>query len=218
MNNKKIMKKYLAICLVTLISFSSFSQNSEKAKKYLEEVSTKVKSYKNISIDFKYSLNNETEKIEQNYKGNVYLKGEQYLVNILGVTNLFDGKKLYSINSEDEEVTITNASDEEDNKNTPSKMLSFFQEGFTYVWDKKLPIKGRSIQYIKLIPIDTNSENKYILLGIDANTKNIYNIIHVGKNDSVITLTVNSFKTNQPISESLFIFDKNKYSDYYFNE
>jgi len=212
------MKKYLAICLIALISISGFSQNSEKAKKYLEEVSTKVKSYRNISIDFKYSLNNEVENIDQNYKGNVYLKGEQYLVNVLGVTSLFDGKKLYTINSEDEEITITNASDEENNMNTPSRMLSFFKEGFSYIWDKKLAIKGRSIQYIKLIPIDTNSENKYILLGIDANTKNIYNIIYTGKNESVVTLTVNSFKTNQPISESLFIFDRNKYNDYYFNE
>ena len=37
---------------------------------------------------------------------------------------------------------------------TPSKMLTFYKEGYTYVWDKKLPIKGRSIQYVKLIPID----------------------------------------------------------------
>lgn len=212
------MKKYLATCLILLISISGFSQGSEKAKKYLEEVSNNVKSYKNISIDFKYSLTNEAENIEQSYKGTVYLKKEQYQLNLLGVTSIFDGEKLYTINSEDEEVTITSASDEEDNMNTPSKMLSFFKEGYIYKWDKKLPIKGRSIQYIKLIPIDTNSENKYILLGVDSNTKNIYNTIHTGKNGSVTTLTVNSFKTNQPISESLFIFDKNKYNDYYFNE
>ena len=97
-------------------------------------------------------------------------------------------------------------------------MLTFFQEGYTYIWDKKLPIKGRSIQYIKLIPIDSQSEVKYILLGIDANTKNIYNSITTEKNGTVTTITVNSFKTNQPISESLFIFDRKKYNDYYFNE
>jgi outer membrane lipoprotein-sorting protein len=56
------MKKYLIFGLITLISITAFSQNSEKAKKYLEEVSAKVKSYENISIDFKYSLNNEAEK------------------------------------------------------------------------------------------------------------------------------------------------------------
>jgi len=219
MNKKKIMKKYLVFGLLAFISVSGVSQNSEKAKKYLEEVSTKVKSYKNISIDFKYSLNNEAEKIEQSYKGNVSLKGEQYLLNLLGVVRLHDGKKLYTINSEDEEVTITTASDEDDEGSiTPSKMLTFYKDGYTYVWDKKLPIKGRAIQYIKLIPIDSNSETKYVLLGIDSNTKNIYNLIETGKNGTVTTLTVNSFKTNQPISESLFIFDRNKYSDYYFNE
>jgi len=211
------MKKFLVI-IIALVSTVGFSQNSAKAKQYLEEVSNQVKSYKNISIDFKYSLTNEAENIEQNTKGNVYLKGEQYLLNLLGVTRLHDGKKTYTISSEDEEVTITNANEEDEGTITPSKMLTFYQDGYTYAWDKKLPIKGRSIQYVKLTPIDSNSEIKYVLLGIDANTKNIYNLIENGKNGTVTTLTVNSFKTNQPLSESLFIFDRNKYSDYYFNE
>jgi outer membrane lipoprotein-sorting protein len=211
------MKKYLSVIII-LLSFSTFSQNSEKAKKYLDDVLKKVESYENISIEFKYSLINEEENISQSYKGNVFLKKEKYLVNLLGITNLFDGKKLYTINNEDEEVTITNSIDEENNINNPSKMLSFYKEGFTYIWDKELPINGKIIQFIKLIPIDTNSDDKQILLGIDSNTKNIYNTITTGKNGTETTLTVNSFKTNQSISESLFIFDKNKYSNYYFNE
>lgn len=211
------MKKYLSVIII-LLSFSTFSQNSEKAKKYLDDVLKKVESYENISIEFKYSLLNEEENISQSYKGNVFLKKEKYLVNLLGITNLFDGKKLYTINNEDEEVTIMNSIDEENNINNPSKMLSFYKEGFTYIWDKELPINGKIIQFIKLIPIDTNSDDKQILLGIDSNTKNIYNTITTGKNGTETTLTVNSFKTNQSISESLFIFDKNKYSNYYFNE
>jgi outer membrane lipoprotein-sorting protein len=211
------MKKYLSVIII-LLSFSTFSQNSEKAKKYLDDVLKKVESYENISIEFNYSLINEEENISQSYKGNVFLKKEKYLVNLLGITNLFDGKKLYTINNEDEEVTITNSIDEENNINNPSKMLSFYKEGFTYIWDKELPINGKIIQFIKLIPIDTNSDDKQILLGIDSNTKNIYNTITTGKNGTETTLTVNSFKTNQSISESLFIFDKNKYSNYYFNE
>lgn len=212
------MKKYLLVIIIALTSSFGFSQNSAKAKQYLETVSAKVKSYKNISIDFKYSLKNETENIEQSTKGNVYLNGEYYLLNLMGVTRLYDGKKSYTINNEDEEITIANASDEDSDAITPSKMLTFYKEGYTYGWDKKLPIKGRSIQYIKLTPIDSNSDIKYVLLGIDANTKNIYNLIENGKNGTVTTLTVNSFKTNQPLSESLFIFDRSKYSDYYINE
>ncbi len=214
------MKKKLTIFLITLVHISSFAQNSDKAKKYLDEVATKVINYKNINIDFKYSLKNEAENIEQSTSGDVYLKGDLYLLNLMGVTRLCDGKKIYNINSEDEEITINNISDEENEDGiiTPSKMLTFYKDGYSYAWDKKLPIKGRSIQYIKLTPIDTNSEIKFVLLGIDAETKNIYNVIENGKNGAVTTLTVNSFKTNQPLSESLFIFDKNKYSNYYINE
>lgn len=213
------MKKVFTFLFISIISINGlFAQNSDKAKKYLDEVATKVSSYKNISIDFKYSLKNEAENIEQSTKGDVYLKGDQYLLNLMGVTRLYDGKKIYTITPEDEEITISNASDEEEGTITPSKMLTFYKEGYSYAWDKKLPVKGRSIQYIKLTPIDSNSEMKYVLLGIDANTKNIYNVIENGKNGAVTTLTVNSFKTNQPLSESLFTFDRSKYKDYYFNE
>ena len=213
-----MIKRIYILTLISLLSFSVNAQNSDKAKKYLDEVADKVKTYKNISIDFKYSLKNEVENIEQTTKGDVYLKGDQYLLNLMGVTRLYDGKKIYTISPEDEEVTITNDTDEEEGTITPSKMLTFYKEGYTYAWDKKLPIKGRSIQYVKLTPIDSKSEIKYVLLGIDANTKNIYNLIENGKNGAVTTLTVNSFKTNQPLSESLFTFDRNKYKDYYFNE
>ena len=212
------MKKYIVFSLLFLATTISSAQNSDKAKKYLDDVSSKVEAYTNISISFKYALNNEEEKISQTTKGDVVLSGQKYKLNMLGVTRLYDGKKLYNISPEDEEVTITNADEEDEGTITPSKMLTFYQEGYRYEWDKKLPIKGRQIQYVKLIPIDNNSDIKFVLLGIDANTKNIYNLIETGKNGSVTTLTVNSFKTNQPLSESLFTFDKSKYSDYYINE
>lgn len=212
------MKKYIVFSLIFLASTMGYAQNSDKAKKYLDEVSSKVNSYNNISISFKYALNNEAENISQTTKGDVVLVGQKYKLNMLGVTRIYDGKKLYNISPEDEEVTITNADEEDEGTITPSKMLTFYQEGYRYEWDKKLPIKGRQIQYVKLIPIDSNSDTKFVLLGIDANTKNIYNLIETLNNGSVTTFTVNSFKTNQPLSESLFTFDKSKYSDYYINE
>lgn len=209
------MNKFLIIVLLTL-SFNGFSQN--KGKALLNEVSTKVKSYDNISIDFKYVLENTSENIKQETKGDVIMQGEKYKLNILGVTRLYDGKTLYSISPEDEEVTISSESDNEEDAITPSKMLSFYEEGYVYALDIEQNIKGRKIQYVKLTPIDSDSEIKYILLGVDANTKHIYNLIQVGKNGAQTTLTVNSFKTNEPLSKTLFTFDANKYKDYYINK
>ena len=82
--------------------FSTQAQDSQKAKALLDEVSAKIKSYENITIEFKYALNNAKENINQESKGNVTLKGNLYHLNFMGVTKIFDGKKVYTIVPEDE--------------------------------------------------------------------------------------------------------------------
>jgi outer membrane lipoprotein-sorting protein len=212
------MKKVILILSVLLSTTALFAQNDAKAKALLTEVSNKAKAYKNISIDFKYVLENLKENINQETRGDVVMEGNKYKLNILGITRVFDGKKLYTISPEDEEVTISTEDGSNENTITPSKMLSFYEKGFTYKMDIIQNVKGRKIQYVKLIPIKSSSEIKYVLLGIDNETKHIYNLIEVGKNGTKTTLTVNSFKTNEALSKSLFTFDSSKYSDYYINK
>jgi hypothetical protein len=183
----------------------------------LNEVSAKVKSYDNIVIDFKYALNNPKENINQESKGNVTLLGNLYHLNFMGVTKIFDGKKVYTIVPEDEEITISNFNATDENAITPNKMLSFFNSGYQYAWDIPQNLKGRKIQYVKLIPLSSKDNRKEILIGIDVQTKHIYTIIELGKNGSKTTLTVNSFKTNQPLSKNHFTFTKSKYPNYYIN-
>lgn len=210
--------KRIVILLVLFISTVTFAQNSSEAKSLLDEVTAKVKSYKNISIDFKYVLNNSEENISQETRGDVVMEGEKYKLNILGITRIYDGKTMYSISPEDEEVTISTENTEDENTITPSKMLSFYENGYNYSMDIVQNLNGRKIQYVKLLPIDSNSEIKYVLLGIDIKTKHIYNLIEIGSNDTKTTLTVNSFKTNEPLSKTLFTFDESKYKDYYINK
>jgi outer membrane lipoprotein-sorting protein len=211
------MKKIIIVAFIAL-GFMSFAQSDTKAQALLTEVSTKIKAYKNISLDFKYELNNVSENISQITRGDVVIEGEKYKLNILGVTRVFDGKTLYTISPEDEEVTISSDNTEDESTITPSKMLSFYEDGYTYKMDIIQNVQGRKIQYVKLNPIDTNSEIKHVLLGIDATTKYIYNLIEVGKNGTKTILTVNSFKTDEPISKTLFTFDESKYSDYFINK
>ncbi len=208
--------KHLITILFVALTMNSFAQN--QAKSMLNEVSQKAKSYDNISINFKYTLENKAENIKQETRGDVVMKGDKYRLNILGIMRIFNGKTLYTISPEDEEVTISSEGEDEEGSITPSKMLSFYEDGYTYSMDIEQNIKGRKIQYIKLTPIDSNSEITYILLGVDTQTKHVYNLIEIGKNSTKTTLTVNSFKTNEPLSETLFTFDANKYQDYYINK
>jgi len=211
------MSKFLQITLLLLFGFTIQAQD-KKAKELLDQVTAKVKSYNNIVIDFKYTLNNTKENINQESKGNVTLQGNMYVLNLMGVTKIFDGKKTYTINPEDEEVSVTKFNEKDENAITPSKMLTFFNSGYKFAWDIVQNVKGRKIQYIKLIPISSKDQRKEILLGIDSQTKNIYNLIEIGKNGTKTTLTVNSFKTNQPLSKNQFTFTESKYPNYIINK
>lgn len=211
------MKKCLIVFASLIFSFSMHAQD-KKAKDLLDQVTAKIKTYDNIVIDFKYSLNNSKENINQESKGNAIMKGNLFVLNLMGVTKLFDGKKTYTINPEDEEISVTKFNEKDDNSVTPSKMLTFFNSGYKFAWDILQDVKGRKIQYIKLMPINPKDARKEILLGIDNQTKNIYNLIEIGKNGTKTTLTVNSFKTNQPLSKNQFTFEASKYPKYYINK
>ena len=206
------MKKYLGIFFFLLTANLVSAQGADKAKALLDEVYNKVRGYSNIQVDFKYALQNDEANINQETRGDVTLEGDKYLFNYLGSQQIYDGAKVYTIVPENEEVTIEDRSEDE-NTITPSKMLTFYREGHSYQWDILQNVQGRKIQYVKLVPIDTNSEIASILLGVDVETKHIYKLIETGKNGTMTTITVNSFKTNQPISETLFTFDEAKYQE-----
>jgi outer membrane lipoprotein-sorting protein len=211
------MNKILSIALLFLVIANANAQD-KKAKELLDQVTAKIKSYDNITIDFKYTLTNNKENINKESKGNVIIQDNKYVLNFMGVTKIYDGKKSYTIVPEDEEVTISSVSDGDEKSITPSKMLTFFNSGYKYSWDILQDVKGRKIQYIKLVPTNAKDQRKEVLLGIDSQTKNIYNVIEMGKNGTRTSLTVNSFKTNQPLSKNQFTFAASKYPNYYINK
>jgi outer membrane lipoprotein-sorting protein len=214
---KMITKPVYSLLLFFFIAFSMQGQD-KKAKELLDQVTAKVKSYDNIVLDFKYSLTNPKENVNQDSKGTLVLKGNQYVLNFMGITKIFDGKKTYTIVPEDEEITISTVTEKDDSVLTPSKMFTFFNSGYRFSMDIMQTIGNKKIQYIKLIPTNSKDPRKELLIGIDSKTKNIYTVIEMGKKGTRTTLTVNSFKINQAIPKNQFTFVASKYPKYYINK
>ena len=210
------MYNILRVIAVFLISISLYAQDSQKAKNLLDQVSARIKGYQNIVIDFKYSVSNPSENMNQESKGNVALKGNLYVLNFMGVTRIFDGKKVYNIVPEDEEISISSQDSKSDDL-TPAKMFTFFNSGYKYSWEILQNVKGRKIQYIKLNPLNGKDRTKEVLIGIDVQTKHIYNLINTERDGTRTIFTINSFKTNQPLSKNHFTFTESKYPNYYIN-
>lgn len=79
------MNKIISMVLLVLVSFTNHAQD-KKAKDMLDQVTAKIKSFSNISVDFKYTLYNAKENINKESKGNVILENNKYVLNFLGVT------------------------------------------------------------------------------------------------------------------------------------
>lgn len=218
------MKKLVTLSVIALflVAFTTVENNPPKEKNagkaLLDKVVSKAKSYKNMVIDFKYAINNTAEKINQENTGKVMLQGNKYHLSFMGVTKLFDGKKIYTIVPEDEEITVSNHDENDANAMSPNKIFTFFKKGFKFAMDIKQPMAGKTIQYVKLTPSSVTDKRKEILIGIDTKTNHIYNLIEIGKNGTRTTLTVSSFKFNQTLAKNQFTFVKAKYPNYYINK
>ena len=210
------MNKIWLFVITLLVNTSAFSQQKDEAKILLDNVSTTMKSYNNMALDFSTSLTNEEAGIYEDdelpTRGSITLQGEKYNLNYLGNTFIFDGLKLYVINNDEKEIMINDQDlEEDDGVIYPSKLLTFYKEGYKYKMGEIKNIKGRKIQFIALTPIDTDSEIVKVNLGIDIKTSHIYKLIQFGDNGTKTILTIDQFKSNQNISKEMFQFDQNSY-------
>jgi outer membrane lipoprotein-sorting protein len=210
------MKKTGILFLSLLITTISFSQNDAKAKSLLDEVSIKMGAYKNMYIGFSQTLSNEDAGIKEGdeppIRGEINLQGEKYVLNYLGNQFIYDGKMLHVINHDEKEVSISERDlGGDDGFIYPSKLLTFYKEGYNLQMGKTQNIKGRSIQYVTLNPIDSASDIVKVELAIDTKTKHIYKLIQTGSNTSQTSFTITNFKKNEDLSDSFFTFNKVKY-------
>lgn len=216
MTRNKIMKKIGVLFLSLFLTTITFSQNAEKAKSLLDEVSATMGAYKNMSISFSQTLSNEDAGImegdEPPIRGKITLEGEKYSLNYLGNQFIFDGKKLYVINNDEKEISITDGDmSGDDGFIYPSKLLTFYKEGYNFEMGDLKNLNGRKIQLVTLNPIDSDSDIVKVELAIDAKTKHIYKLIQTGSNTSKTTFTITEFKSNQTLSNSFFSVDEEKY-------
>ncbi|MGY5351255.1 LolA family protein [Wenyingzhuangia sp. IMCC45533] len=193
-----------------------FAQNSNQAEEILKNVSSSLEQQSNIALEFTHTLENKIVNIQQSSKGSAIIQGDKYKLNYLDNIILFDEVNSYVISPENEEINITPAGDIEDNSLTPSKLLTFYKKGYSYVLDKK----AGNTQFIKLTPTEESKEVSHIILGVDTTKNQIVSLTEVGKNNTNTSFRITSYKTNQNLDANTFVFDKKKYEslDYYINE
>jgi outer membrane lipoprotein-sorting protein len=190
---------------------NSIGSNDPDAKKILDEVSAKIKSYKAIQATFTLRIEDAKGNPQATKKGTLSTKGEKYRVSITGQEIFCDGKNVWTYDKSANEVTITKY-DPSMNTMTPQKLLSnFYDKDFLYKLNGEQKMGGKVVQEIEMTPVDKTKNFHKIYLYVDKATKTIYSGKMLDKGGNRYLYTINTLNGKAAVSDAAFVFDKTKY-------
>jgi outer membrane lipoprotein carrier protein len=205
---KKIYSAVFSLCAMTLLIAQASDQ---EAKKVLDAVSAKFKSFKTVNATFTYKVENAAGKSLSTKKGTVWMKGTKYRVSFSGQEIFCDGVTVWNYDKNANEVTISNL-DAASGSITPQKLFTnFYDKDFTYKLNGEKKEGSKTLQDIEMIPTDKTKPFKKVNVLVNKNAKTIYSTKVQENSGSKYSYTVNTLKSNTTIADSQFVFDKTKY-------
>ena len=205
----------LGILIVATSASFSAQKIDAKAKTILDAISTQYKSKNNVYFKFVYGTGN-SKKITRTEPGIFYSAKDKYKLKIMGTEQIFDGKKLYNISAEDQEVTVAKPTGNEQ-MFSPLNYIEEYKKGYNVKYMGKLMVNGVNSDYIKLTPTSKNGIQEVNLFVNDAK-KQIVKVEQFSTDKSVSVIAISDYKENQILSSALFNFDKDQYKNYLVTE
>lgn len=201
------MKKiYLFIVALTLVIGSLHAQNDADAKKILDAVSAKLKTYKGITAGFNLVSKGRSGKINNRVAGKIYIKGNKYYIKH-GATEIFsDGNKTWNYNGNDE-VTVTDADAANQTLSPQSLLTNFYDKDFTY----KLVSAAGNYNEIQMSPNDKRKNFKQVNVFVDKSKMMITKARVLDKSNNTLEFNLSNINTGANIPDNTFVFDKNRY-------
>ena len=204
------MKKLFTLFFMAL-AFASQAQNDPNAKKILDAVSAKFKTYKAPQASFTYKVENAQGKALSSKKGTVTMKGNKYRVSMDGLEIFSDGRTVWNYDRSNNEVTVNNV-EGGGSQMTPQKLLTnFYDKDFLYKLNGEKKEAGRTLQEIELTPTDKSRPYHKVYLWVDKAGQAIYSARFLEKSGGRYSYTISSMKPTATVADSYFAFDKTKY-------
>jgi len=212
------MKTIISLCIVLLFAVvgkaqpKNMGQSDPAAKKILDAVSAKFKSFKAVQAIFAFKNEDGKGKVLGIKKGSLFTKGNKYRVSITGGQDIYcDGSNIWTYDKSSNEVTISKF-DPSQNTITPQKLFTnFYDKDYLYKLNGEKKEAGKVLQEIELTPFDKTKSFFKVLIWVDKKTQAIYSTKVLEKSGNKYTYTVSSLNGNAAVNDTQFVFDKKKY-------
>lgn len=196
--------------------YTASKDSDPEAKAILDQVRKKYDTYTAMEADFKLEIEF-PEQAKEVQEGHLSRKGTQYHLTLGQQEVLSDGKALYMILHNNQEVQINELPDpSEEGLLSPESIFSFYDQG-DYIYSlTDTRTEGRQvIQAIEFKPVDRSSEYSKIRLVINKKTKDVVRVKAFGKDGSRYTFLLGKVQSQATFAANHFQFSKERYPGYY---
>lgn len=206
------MKKVYLLAGLIGIVLAGFGQTSDpEAKKVLDAVSAKFKSFKAVQSTFTLRIEDANGQALGVKKGTVYMKGPKYRVSITGQEIFGDGANVWTYDEAANEVTITQL-DPSGSGLTPQKIFtSFYDKDFLYKMNGEKKQGSSVLQEIEMTPVDKTKAFHKVYVLVDKKSQTISSTRILEKNGNKYSYVVNNLNGKAVLKDDLFVFDKKNY-------
>ncbi len=213
------MKNNLILCFLLFVSAGLIhAQQDKKAKQILDKLSAKTRSYSAIKADFSYSLVNKDRKINKVQNWKLWLKGENYRLDMGDQLLISDGKVVWKILKADKEVEISLPTSGEDALN-PKNVFTMYEKGFKNKYIKEGKVGTKAVHIIELYPLTPKTKDyNTIRLYIDKAQIQVIKSEIVGNNGNLYTYDIKKFTVNETSAAGFFTFSKTEFPGFEVND
>lgn len=200
----------LVVALVGLFSTTAWSQYDAEAKKVLDAMSAKYKKIPAYVADISSSLINETDGINEEFKGKISVKGEMFKLELDEQVVINNGTTVWTYLPDVNEVNIDNY-DPDEEEMSPSKIYDAYKEGYKYILLGEQTVNGKLSSEVDLVPNDTDSQFFKIKLFIAKADNSLQTWTMFDKSGNKYIYAIQNFKGNSTSKDSDFAFNAADY-------
>lgn len=206
------MKRNLFFLVALFMVHLCYAQYDQKALDVLNAMSAKYKSIPAFKAKFTYTLSNDQEQLNEEFEGDITIKGDKYRLKIGEQEIINNGKTVWTYLADENEVNIDNYNPK-DGDITPTSVLNIYKKGYKYLYLEEKVEGGIAYDIVDLVPEDKNTQFFKVRLQIAKKDKTLKNWTIFDKNGTKYIYSIKEFDANAKVDDSYFTFDTKKYKD-----
>jgi outer membrane lipoprotein carrier protein len=204
------MKKLSFAFVFAVSALIANAQYDPKALEILEAMSKKYKAIEAFEANISYTLTNDVEKINEEFKGKISVKGEKFRLSLPEQEVINNGTTVWTYLPEAKEVNIDNFDPNSEDIN-PSKIYEIYKKGFKYLYLSDKLDGGVLCEEIDLVPDKKDAQYFKIKMMINKKDKSIQSWTMYDKAGNRYKYTITKFNPGIKLEDVFFTFDPKKY-------